>query len=87
MLNLEANKTVREVVLEHPGVTRLFEKVGIDYCCGGQRSLAEACAAANITPEELLNSLESTQKASEVNGDKDFRKAKLTDLTSCFRAR
>jgi len=30
--------TVRELVLENPAATRVFEKLGIDYCCGGNQS-------------------------------------------------
>jgi iron-sulfur cluster repair protein YtfE (RIC family) len=32
-------KTVRELALENPSSTRIFEKLGIDYCCGGNISL------------------------------------------------
>ena len=31
----ETTKTVREYALEIPEATRIFEKLGIDYCCGG----------------------------------------------------
>ena len=31
----ETTKTVREYALEIPTATRIFEKLGIDYCCGG----------------------------------------------------
>ena len=41
----DTTKTVREYALEIPAATRIFEKLGIDYCCGGGKSLADACAA------------------------------------------
>ena len=41
----ESTRTVREFALAIPGATRIFEKLGIDYCCGGGQSLADACAA------------------------------------------
>jgi regulator of cell morphogenesis and NO signaling len=44
---LSTNKSVRELALEVPAATRVFEKLGIDYCCGGKRSRADACASAN----------------------------------------
>lgn len=34
-----AEKTVRELALENSSATRVFERLGIDYCCG--RALAE----------------------------------------------
>ena len=78
MINLEPNKSVREVVLELPNATRVFEKIGIDYCCGGQRSLADACTTAGVTFEDVLRSLESTAQPADV--DKDFRTTSLAEL-------
>jgi hypothetical protein len=51
-------KTVRELALENPAATRVFEKLGIDYCCGGNKSLDEACRAANLNTNQVLDSLE-----------------------------
>jgi regulator of cell morphogenesis and NO signaling len=53
-----AEKTVRELALENPGATRVFENLGIDYCCGGKKSLNEACRAANLNIREVLASIE-----------------------------
>ena len=33
----DTTKTVREYALEIPAATRIFEKLGIDYCCGAAR--------------------------------------------------
>ena len=56
-MNLSVEKTVRELALEIPNATRVFEKLGIDYCCGGTKSLAQACSAANISIEQAVASL------------------------------
>ena len=50
-------KTVRELALEIPQATRVFERLGIDYCCGGSRLLEEACAAAHLRVEDVERSL------------------------------
>jgi regulator of cell morphogenesis and NO signaling len=50
---LTTEKTVREYALETPGATRVFEKLRIDYCCGGGRTLADACAAAGVEVAEV----------------------------------
>ena len=53
----QSTKTVREYALEIPASTRIFEKLGIDYCCGGGKSLADACAQAGVALDEVLSSL------------------------------
>ena len=50
-------KTVRDLALEMPNATRVFEKWGIDYCCGGMKSLEEACEARNVSLDAVLKNL------------------------------
>jgi regulator of cell morphogenesis and NO signaling len=66
----EATRTVREYALEIPAATRIFEKLGIDYCCGGGTSLSDACVKAGVTVAEVLDSLKATEhSAAVVAGD------------------
>jgi len=79
-MNIELNKTVRELAVEIPGATRVFEKVGIDYCCGGQKSLADACAQAGVTVEHMMSSL-GEAKASQGPGEgPNFLAVSLAEL-------
>jgi regulator of cell morphogenesis and NO signaling len=50
---IQATCTVGELVAERPARSRVFEELGIDYCCGGKQSLAEACARKGLDPEEV----------------------------------
>ena len=86
-MNLTTEKTVRELALEKPGATRVFEKLGIDYCCGGNKSLQEACRTANLSLDEVLRSLDSAQdsanqftRAPRANGD--WQTSPLADLAA-----
>lgn len=54
-----AEQTVRELTLAHPAAARVFEAFGIDYCCGGNRSLRAACATANVPLETVIGKLEA----------------------------
>ena len=79
MINSET--TVREVALEMPQSTRLFERLKIDYCCGGNRPLAEACASAGVDIDNVMEMLaEATQSTSPGKGALDFQKASLPEL-------
>ena len=46
--------TVRDIALENPAAIRVFEKLGIDYCCGGRKPLAEACEERDLEPSAVL---------------------------------
>jgi len=49
---------VGELVAEQPARARVFERLGLDYCCGGRRPLADACAAKRIDLNTALRDLE-----------------------------
>jgi regulator of cell morphogenesis and NO signaling len=71
-------KTIREIALEAPATTRVFEEFKIDYCCGGRKSLDEACAAAGLDPSMVAQKLEAVlndQDARGQNGAADKRTA------------
>lgn len=37
---------------------QVFEKFGIDFCCGGKKSIGEACIAKGIDANEVVSSLQ-----------------------------
>lgn len=62
-------KTVGEPVAERPGRARVFEKLGIDYCCGGKKPLSEACAAKglDVLSVSVLLDAEKSENSSAVD--------------------
>ncbi|NNE67011.1 MAG: iron-sulfur cluster repair di-iron protein [Pyrinomonadaceae bacterium] len=52
-------KTVREIALESPATVRVFEEFKIDYCCGGSKSLEEACRIADADEAGVTSRLEA----------------------------
>jgi len=68
-MTIAATKTVGEIAAETPSCTREFEKLGIDYCCGGNRSLSEACAQVNASMDEVLARLERCAETATSEGD------------------
>lgn len=58
-----SSKTVREIAVEVPSATRVFEKLGIDYCCGGGQQLADACSQAKVEVDSVLRDLEAAESS------------------------
>jgi regulator of cell morphogenesis and NO signaling len=77
-MSMTTEKTVRELALENPAATRVFEKLGIDYCCGGGKPLGEACQAAGLPLETVIEALATAvPRATETT---DWQKSTLTSL-------
>lgn len=79
-MSVELNRSVRELAMEIPGATRIFEAAGIDYCCGGQQSLSDACAKAGVTVDDTIASLELAKTSSKQVEEKNFLNVALAEL-------
>ena len=56
-MTLDATTTVRDIVAGDYRAAAVFERHGIDYCCGGGRTIAEASAVADVPAERVLSDL------------------------------
>ncbi len=81
-MTMASTKTVGEIAAETPNATREFEKLGIDYCCGGTRTLGEACADAKISVDEALARLAKAVATAGPGCGKDWQSQPLADLIS-----
>jgi regulator of cell morphogenesis and NO signaling len=76
-------KTVREVAVENPIATRVFEKLGIDYCCGGHQLLDKACEKAGIPVDEVLDALEMEAETARAGKQvHDWQSEPLSELVA-----
>ena len=80
-----ATQTVREIAQTQPTSIRVFEKFGIEYCCGGRKPLAEACAVNDIDVDTVIAALEAAAR-NENAGAKDWTKESLANLTKHIMA-
>jgi regulator of cell morphogenesis and NO signaling len=78
MSPISVDTTVGELVTERPGRARVFERFGINYCCGGGRSLAAACAGVGLDPEAMRRELESIGYGGEAGPD--WSQASISEL-------
>jgi iron-sulfur cluster repair protein YtfE (RIC family) len=56
-MNFSTETRVNEIALSNPGARRVLEDARVDYCCGGGKSLQDACLHAGVTADEILNRL------------------------------
>ena len=69
-INIET--TVGDIVRAVPARSRIFENLGIDYCCGGKKPLVEVCRAKDLDPATvvaMLSAMDDAPDATLVNLD------------------
>jgi regulator of cell morphogenesis and NO signaling len=76
----DIHQTVREIAIHNPATVRVFEALGIDYCCGGKRPLPEACERANVPVAQVMKLLAELGPESLSPEDKAWSDAPFRDL-------
>jgi len=56
--NLSTGATLADLAVTHAGATRVFHRHGLDFCCNGRRTLADAAETHGLDPLELVTELE-----------------------------
>jgi regulator of cell morphogenesis and NO signaling len=59
------DSTLGDLVAANPAAARVLDRFGLDYCCHGNRTLAEACTTAGIDASVIAGKLSDL----EVEGD------------------
>jgi regulator of cell morphogenesis and NO signaling len=79
MTNLQPTQTLSEIAAQSPEAVRILEDRGIDYCCGGARSLAEACQEKGVDWTQVAQAIEAASARASVS-HQDWTKATLATL-------
>lgn len=78
-LDITPQSRVGEIAARHPLATRVFARHGIDFCCGGGRSLAEVCERRGFDPETLVAEIHTSLAATPAPGE-NWSEASPDDL-------
>lgn len=79
-MTIDRQQTTREIAIQHPAAVAVFESFGIDYCCGGTRTLAEACEQAHIEWNHFIQLLHEADTSS-VSVETDWSRQPLDVLS------
>ncbi len=80
MSAIDPHATVAELVIELPARARVFERLGLDYCCGGKRSLAQACAEKGLDVAGVVAAVQDVAPSDEEADERDWKAAPLPEL-------
>jgi len=76
-MSINAEATVGQLVVARPSRARVFEQLGIDYCCGGKRALQQVCRERNLDYAAVVEELTKEAPAQE---ERNWASASLTAL-------
>lgn len=79
---IDMNTSVGQIVVEQPNLSRVFDKLGINYCCGGKLSLREACAENGLDPDSVVRELKGSVEIRQADSgsEKDWMNIPLSEL-------
>ncbi len=91
MHTVHSNTRIADLVIARPAASRILESFHIDYCCGGARTLGEACDDLGLDVARVAQEVESVAEAagdSECAGVEALSAARLVEhLVSVHHAR
>jgi regulator of cell morphogenesis and NO signaling len=77
---LRTSQTVGQLVAERPERGRVFERLGIDYCCGGRKPLAAVCDERGLDVQHVVAQLNAADATPPANTEPDWTTVPLSQL-------
>jgi regulator of cell morphogenesis and NO signaling len=84
-IQVTAQTIVRDLAGKYPTTLKVFEEHGIDYCCGGDKSLAQAAKESGVKLDAVVAALQAALEAAPgkaAQPEKDWYAAPLGDLVN-----
>ncbi|MCD6062432.1 MAG: ric [Flavipsychrobacter sp.] len=78
--NEKNSETIGEIASKDMRKAQLLKKLGIDFCCGGKRSLEEACIDKGLDVHRVKEELQNAERATQAGPNLDFNSWTLSFL-------
>ena len=78
-MDLTSENRIGEIAARYPLATRVFDRYGIDFCCGGGKRLGDACAERGLSTADVLEEIRETLIDGEPTGRR-WDEAPVPDL-------
>jgi regulator of cell morphogenesis and NO signaling len=65
MIDVTTSTTVGDVVARDLRTAAVFARHGIDFCCGGRRSIGDACLAGGLDPGRVIDEIHAISARDE----------------------
>lgn len=79
MSSITPETLVGELAAAQPASIRVFQRYGIDFCCGGKKPLSDVCAEHDLKFDELAGAIAGAELPRD---ERDWSVASLTELVN-----
>jgi len=79
-MKIDPGRTLSQLATELPALLPVFDKYGLDYCCGGNRTLEVAAAERGIPLADILAELEAAASGPPPSGEREWEAAKASEI-------
>jgi regulator of cell morphogenesis and NO signaling len=85
---IQTTDTLASLARTIPAASRVFHRHRLDFCCGGNRSLADVCATQSFAAQDLIAEIEAEkpQAASDVRWDLESPAALVEHILDTYHA-
>ncbi|MBX3385027.1 MAG: iron-sulfur cluster repair di-iron protein [Phycisphaeraceae bacterium] len=78
---------IGRLAAEHPELLPVLDRFGLDYCCHGRQTLAEACRNAGADPRAVLKAIDQTpDREPATHAEHDWASASMCELADHIEA-
>jgi regulator of cell morphogenesis and NO signaling len=84
-MDITRESFVADVATAVPATVKVFQQHQIDFCCGGKRPIAEACAEQGLDVDVLLGELRASEALTDA--ERDWRQSPMSDLVVYIQTR
>jgi len=56
-MQVQKDNKIGEIVAANFRAAQIFESFGLDFCCGGKKSISDACKEKELNPEKVISEL------------------------------
>jgi len=81
MTDIAPTTALGDLALARPGAMPMLERLQLDYCCGGRRSLEEACSQRGLDPHTVIAMVKALDSGGDGGAEPhDVARASLSEL-------
>ena len=65
-----ASQTLRQIAIDQPSAIDVFDRMGVEYCCKGWKTLQDACSEIAISVKDVVRALDQAASGDRVSNSR-----------------